>query len=57
MGDTPLHQAAFNNNLAIVEILVRNGADVNVKNELGETPADLARIHKSQALINYLTQH
>jgi ankyrin repeat protein len=43
--------------LAIVEILVRNGANVHAKNEFDETPADLAKMHNSQALLNYLRQH
>lgn len=54
MGDTPLHQAAFYNNLEIAEILIKSGAAVDITNEFGETPADLAKIHKSQTLFNFL---
>jgi ankyrin repeat protein len=56
MGDTPLHQAAFYNNMEIAEILVGSGAALHIKNEFGETPADLAKAHKSKTLFNFLNQ-
>jgi len=56
LGETPLHQAAFNNNLEIVEILVNSGARATIKNQYGETAADLAKAHKSKVLFNFLNQ-
>ena len=32
-GWTPLHWAAYNNSLAVAELLISSGAEVNVKNE------------------------
>ncbi|MGB0356903.1 MAG: ankyrin repeat domain-containing protein [Cytophagales bacterium] len=37
-GDTPLHDAAFGNNIKAVDILVKNGADVNALNRRKSTP-------------------
>ena len=37
-GDTPLHHAARNSNYITAEVLLKNGADVNAKNESGDTP-------------------
>jgi ankyrin repeat protein len=37
-GTTPLHYAAYNNDAAAVERLIKAGADVNAKNEYGSTP-------------------
>ena len=55
-GFTPLHQAAFNNNLEIAEILVRFGAHLDTKNENGDTPIDLAKVHRSQILYEYFKE-
>lgn len=35
---TPLHAAIFNHNLRSLEILMAHGANVNVKNNSGNTP-------------------
>jgi ankyrin repeat protein len=41
-GDTPLHVAALHNQLAIAQVLLEAGADVNAKNSYGAfTPGDL----------------
>jgi ankyrin repeat protein len=39
---SPLHEAAENGNLTLVQLLVANGADINRINDLGETPIFLA---------------
>lgn len=41
---TPLHQAVFNNNLAMVRLLLEHGADPNaIEEESGRTPLDYAK--------------
>ena len=40
--ETPLTQASFQGNLAIVKILVQHGANINKINNFGETALDLA---------------
>jgi len=54
--DTPLHEAARNGRTEVVQMLLEHGADVNVKNSLGNTPLDEAifaqRVHREG---NYTT--
>lgn len=40
-GRTPLHYAVLNGRLEIVELLVENGADINAKDWIDETPLHL----------------
>ncbi|EGD73736.1 hypothetical protein PTSG_12317 [Salpingoeca rosetta] len=42
-GDTPLHVACRHNQPAVVELLLKKGADTAVKNKKGETPYDVAQ--------------
>ena len=39
-GWTPLHIAAWNGSKEMFEILILNGADINLKNNRGKTPLD-----------------
>merc|ERR1712217_832569 len=41
-GDTPLHYAIMTENLEVAQHLVFHGAQLDAKNDEGETPADLA---------------
>lgn len=41
-GNTPLHLAAWNGNTAVVERLLKMGADIDAKNKSGQTPVELA---------------
>ena len=41
-GVTPLHQAAFANNVSVVELLLRRGADINKQSSDGCTPIHAA---------------
>src|SRR5438445_5195080 len=41
-GDTPLSWACHNNLPTVVEALLKNGANVDVKDKAGETPLSLA---------------
>ncbi|MDH5680375.1 MAG: ankyrin repeat domain-containing protein, partial [Spirochaetota bacterium] len=42
-GSTPLHTASYMGHKDMVELLVKSGADVNVKSKAGKTPLDLAK--------------
>jgi ankyrin repeat protein len=53
-GWTPLHAAAQNGNLEIIEILLQNGADPSIKNEEGVTALDLARKQNRTDVVNRL---
>ena len=53
-GMTALHYAAVTKRLEAVELLIANGADVNAKNDDGETSLDLAI--KTET-INLLRKH
>ena len=41
-GWNPLHIASANGHKAVAELLISSGADLNAKNEDGETPLDYA---------------
>jgi ankyrin repeat protein len=42
MGDTILHYAAYKKNKDIISYLIKNGAQVTIKNSRGLTPRDVA---------------
>jgi hypothetical protein len=42
-GNTPLHLAVIRNNPDIVQLLIRNGADLDAQNPAGNTPLQLAK--------------
>jgi ankyrin repeat protein len=60
-GDTPLHAASLHNQLAVAQVLLDSGADVNAKNGYGAfTPGDLGSVltssnHKDP--VSLLTVH
>jgi len=53
---TLLHNAALDGNLAMVKILVAHKAKLS-KNEFGLNAIDSAKENKTDAVLNYLTQH
>ena len=60
-GNTPLHEVSQNffwgrqnERIAVAKMLVENGGDVNIKNNSGETPLDLAKEDKNKELAIYL---
>jgi ankyrin repeat protein len=53
-GSTPLHWAAYRDDLAKVDALVRSGANVNAANDLGVTPLWAASLNGSPALVKRL---
>ena len=42
--DSPLHSAAFNGDVELVQVLLNCGADANIRNKAGETPLDHASL-------------
>ena len=53
-GRTALHRACEANQLEIVQLLLKSGADPDIKDEGTMTVLDLARSIGSQKIINYL---
>ena len=46
-GNTLLHFAARSGNVSIIKDLIRNGHEVNAKNNSGETPLDVAERYQN----------
>lgn len=55
-GNTPLHIAAFMGYTDIAELLLRYGANPNLRNKNGETPLDIAKKSNNRPLIDLLQQ-
>jgi ankyrin repeat protein len=53
-GTTPLHRAAYQDDLPRVESLIRGGANVNAGNDLGATPLWLAAQNGSEPIVKAL---
>jgi ankyrin repeat protein len=53
-GTTPLHRAAYQDDVARVEALIRSGANVNAATDLGVTPLWLAAQNGSEAVLKAL---
>jgi len=53
-GHTPLHEAAFNGDLALVRLLLDRGADRSVRTAEGETALDIAVKHARQEVARLL---
>ena len=55
-GSTPLHRAAWNNSLAVIELLISSGADLEAKGYNGWTPLHFAamdnRLEVAELLIS-----
>lgn len=54
MGDTVLHTVCSWGELAAVEVLVRAGADINAKGDLGATPIFNAVMGESSDVVAFL---
>jgi len=52
--DTPLHSAAQRGHKEIVELLLANGADVNVTNRWGQTPLHYAVVFRHEEVVKAL---
>lgn len=53
-GRTPLHAAVESKNVHSVEWLLRKGVKKNVKNALGQTPLEIAKLLKCQEIVSLL---
>jgi ankyrin repeat protein len=53
-GHSPLHEAAFNGDLALVRLLLDSGADRSLRNREGETALDIALKHGRQEVARLL---
>ena len=53
----PIHDAAKTGDLAGVQAELDKGADVNAKNEDGETPLDFTKQTKQKAIADLLRKH
>ncbi len=53
-GSTPLHWAAYHDDLAKVDQLIRAGANVNAANDLGATPLWAASVNGSAPIVKRL---
>lgn len=56
-GEAPLHVAARRWDVALVELLVRHGADVNRRRADGRTAHTLAELHGNHAIAAWLLDH
>lgn len=53
-GYTPLMYAITNHNLNMVKLLVEHGADVNLCNNNGQSPLEIAYLYDSPEITEYL---
>lgn len=52
-----LHAAVKSRNLEIVKLLIKNGANVNITDFMGNTPLDIAKKEKQNEIINFLLEN
>eukprot|EP00057_Strongylocentrotus_purpuratus_P031361 XP_784379.3 PREDICTED: E3 ubiquitin-protein ligase MIB2 isoform X1 [Strongylocentrotus purpuratus] len=55
--NTPLHLAAYQGHLQIVELLIKNGAKLNAKDDEGDTALANAVLQDNQRIVKYLLDH
>ncbi len=54
-GDMLLHDAAAIGSIEIVELIMNANFDIKIKNKVGKTPLDIARMNKKDAVIKFLS--
>src|SRR5262249_19755472 len=53
-GHTPLHEAAFNGDVALVRLLMENGADRRLRTGDGQTPLEIATLKATHQVARLL---
>lgn len=56
-GNTLLHVAVTDNNIEIIEFLLKNNADLNIKNEVGNTALHNAVMQENLSIVSLLLEH
>lgn len=56
-GDSALFHALNHRNLAILTLLIENGADINLPTNSGTTPLQSAALHNDLPLVRFLQDH
>jgi hypothetical protein len=56
-GDAPIHMAAQRWDVAMMELLVRHGADLHQRRRDGRTALTVAELHGNQAVADWLRAH
>ena len=54
---SPLHLAVFENNAALVRLLIAHNANINTVDALGRTPLDAATVYNYMEIITVLRSH
>ena len=52
-GSTPLHEAVINGDMNAVEILTDSGADIKTRDDMDDTPYDLAIAFKKEDIVQF----
>lgn len=55
-GRTPMHAAAEKGSWAIIDLLLRYGADINAKDSIHWTPLHLATFHRQMRIMELLIE-
>ena len=55
-GNTPLIEAAWDNNMDTVRALVEAGCDITIRNKKGKTAAEIDKENGKHAIAEYLTK-
>lgn len=53
-GSTPLHEACWQQEFPMIEVLIRNGADVRAKDRAGYNPIERASLGNREELLKYM---
>lgn len=56
-GQTPLHYAVYYADYELMELLLKSGIDVNIKDNKGQTALDMAHARRAKRAIQLLTPH
>ena len=57
IGQTPLHRVSYNGALEVVRLLLKHGADVEVKHNNGKTALQVAAVEGEDEVVKLLREH